>query len=189
MIQSYNDYVTYLEADRISLGRIKSLRSMLFDDIWKFQRLLRKYEYLQNCKKSKIIKFLTALKLRKLETKLGFSIPPNVFGPGLSIAHAGTIVVNPNTRIGANCRIHVCVNIGTQAGKGNQAPVIGDNCYIAPGAKLFGNIILGDNIVVGANAVVNKSFPEGNATIAGVPARVISEKTSEGLMIKGFEFK
>lgn len=41
-------------------------------------------------------------------------------------------------------------------------------------------------MVIGANAVVNKSFPAGNATIAGIPAKITSEKTSDGLLIKGF---
>jgi serine O-acetyltransferase len=68
------------------------------------------------------------------------------------------------------------VNIGTEAGSDDVAPTIGDNCYIAPGAKLFGAIVLGDNVVVGANAVVNRSYPEGNCTLGGVPARVISKK-------------
>ena len=80
-----------------------------------------------------------------------------MFGPGLSIAHAGTIVVNSNAKIGANCRIHVCVNIGADVTDGSKAPIIGDNCYIGPGAKLFGSIILGNNVGIGANAVVNKS--------------------------------
>jgi serine O-acetyltransferase len=40
--------------------------------------------------------------------------------------------------------------------------------------------------VIGANAVVNKSFPEGNQTLGGVPATVISSKTSEGLLLKGY---
>ena len=51
-------------------------------------------------------------KLRKLQIKLGFPIPSNVFGPGLSIAHYGTIVVSEHASIGCNCRIHVGVNIG-----------------------------------------------------------------------------
>jgi serine O-acetyltransferase len=79
------------------------------------------------------------------------------------------------------------VNIGTEAGKSASSPTIGDNCYIGPGAKIFGEIIIGANTVIGANAVVNKSFPEGNQTIAGIPARVISQKSSEGLLIKGFQ--
>jgi serine O-acetyltransferase len=65
------------------------------------------------------------------------------------------------------------VNIGASAQNSNAVPVIGDNCYIGPGAKLYGGIILGDNVAIGANSVVNKSF-EGDCVIAGVPAKVIS---------------
>lgn len=97
------------------------------------------------------------------------------------------IVVNGGAKIGANCRIHVDVNIGTEAGKDSAAPKIGDNCYIAPGAKIFGPITIGAGTVIGANAVVNKSFPDGNQTLGGVPARVISFKTSDGLLIKGLK--
>jgi serine O-acetyltransferase len=66
----------------------------------------------------------------------------------LSIAHQGTIVVNSNTKIGKNCRIHVCVNIGTSAGETNYAPVIGDNAYKGSGVKIYGNIKLGNNIAI-----------------------------------------
>lgn len=51
MIKSHKDYLEYLEADRISLGLTKSWRTLLFDDVWRFQRLMRKLEYLTNCKK------------------------------------------------------------------------------------------------------------------------------------------
>jgi serine O-acetyltransferase len=186
VIRSYQDYLTYLEADRIALRQDKTLKSLLFDDIWKFQRLLRKLEYQINCQPGNPLRFLTSFRYRRLGTQLGFSIPINVFGPGLSIAHRGTIVVHHNAKIGANCRLHVCVNIGAQAGKPNEVPQIGDNCYIGPGAKIFGAVILGNNMAIGANAVVNKSFPEGNCTIGGIPAKKISDKTSEGLLIKGF---
>jgi serine O-acetyltransferase len=124
--------------------------------------------------------------IRYLGIKLGFTIPPNVFGPGLSIAHPGTIVVNPDARIGANCRLHVCVNIGTQAGEHSAVPALGDNCYIGPGAKLFGSINIGNNVVIAANAVVNKNFPD-NVTIGGVPAKVISQKSSHGLLVQGYK--
>ena len=106
--------------------------------------------------------------------KLGFSIPPNTVGPGLSLAHAGTIVINSNARIGSNCRLHVCVNIGADIRDGKLAPKIGNNCYIGPGVKMYGNITIGDNVAIGANSVVNKSF-ESNRTIAGVPAKMISQ--------------
>jgi len=68
----------------------------------------------------------------------GFEIPLNVFGKGLSIAHKGTIVVNGAARIGENCRIHTCVNIGTLPGTSNVAPIIGNDVYIGPGAKIWG---------------------------------------------------
>ena len=186
MIRSYQDYLTYLEADRIALKRDKTWKSLLLDDIWKFQRLMRKLEYQTNCEKYPLLRAVTSLRYRMLGRQLGFTIPINVFGPGLSIAHKGTIVVHGNAKIGANCRLHVCVNIGSQAGKPSDVPQIGDNCYIGPGAKIFGAIILGNNMAIGANAVVNKSFPEGNCTIGGVPAKKISDKTSEGLLIRAF---
>ncbi len=107
-----------------------------------------------------------------------------MFGPGLAIVHRGTIVVSGRAKIGKNCRIHVCVNIGAAAIKGKAgAPVLGDNVYIGPGAKLYGPIEIGSNTAIGANAVVNHSFKEGNCTIAGVPAKKISDNTSKSLII------
>ncbi|HRF57819.1 MAG TPA: hypothetical protein PLV58_10540 [Campylobacterales bacterium] len=187
MITSHQDYLDYLEADRVSLNRTQTLKALLFDEVWRFQRLLRRLEYLTNCKKNRFLRAFIAHRYHKQALKLGFTIPINVFGPGLSIAHPGTIVVNSGAKVGANCRLHVCVNIGTEAGKGVDAPTIGDNCYIAPGVKMYGRIVIGDNMVIGANAVVNKSFEEGNATLGGIPAKVISEKTSDGLLTKGFK--
>lgn len=184
MIMSKSDYKYYLEADRKALEQKNTLRGLLFDDVWKFQRLLRQLEYMTNCKKNRFLRKLTASRFRSLSRKLGFTIPINVFGPGLSIAHYGTIVVNGQCKIGKNCRIHVCVSIGSMAGEAYAAPTIGDNCYIGPGAKLFGPIVIGNNTAIGANAVVNKSFTNGNVTIGGIPAQVISEKNTEGLLIK-----
>lgn len=187
MIKSYKEYLEYLESDRISLDRTKTLKSLLFDDIWRFQRLMRRLEYLTNCNKNRYVRSFISYLYRKQGRKLGFTIPINVFGPGLSIAHSGTIVVNGGAKVGPNCRLHVCVNIGTEAGKSSDAPTIGENCYIGPGVKMFGKIEIGANMVIGANAVVNKSFPMGNATIGGIPAKIISDKTSDGLLTKGYQ--
>ncbi len=187
MIKSKSDYLYYLEADRIALGRKKwNWKSGIIDDIWVFERLLRKLEYYKNCKQkniiSKIIYFILFYRFHRMSTQLGFSIPLNVFGPGLSIAHKGTIVVNGSARVGANCRIHVCTSIATKAGYTNKAPTIGNNVYIGPGAKIFGDIIIADDIAIGANSVVNRSFMESHITIAGIPAKKISDKGSEGLL-------
>src|SRR5574337_137382 len=98
MITSLTDYRFYLEADRIALSK-PPRRPTIEEDIWKFQRLLRKVEYTRNCKTSSIhrayLKFLY-LRFHLLGRKLGFTIPPNTFGPGLCIAHRGTVVVHVN---------------------------------------------------------------------------------------------
>jgi serine O-acetyltransferase len=53
------------------------------------------------------------------------------------------------------------------------APIIGDNVYIAPGVKIYGNIKIPNNCAIGANSVVNRSIIEENMLIAGVPAQTI----------------
>ncbi len=183
MIRNKADLEYYLEADRIALNRPKNpsfgwrvKRLILKDQIWYFQKILRHLEYYSNIRKNLFNTFAYwyyYIQFRRISIKLGFTISINVFGPGLSIAHYGTIIVNKGARVGSNCRLHAGVNIGTEAGSKDKAPTLGDNVYIGPGAKLFGSIILGSNIAIGANAVVNKSFEEDNIMIAGVPARKI----------------
>jgi serine O-acetyltransferase len=168
------------------MGVTKGVFSRLANSVYLFEVRLRKLEYAINCSNNPLRKILRRFLYRRISMQLGFSISPNTFGPGLSIAHRGTIVVNGGALIGANCRIHAGVNIGTEAGQADSAPRIGDNCYIGPGAKIFGPISIGSNSVIGANAVVNKSFPEGSQTLGGVPASVISNKSSDGLLILGY---
>jgi len=114
------------------------------------------------------------IRFKKLSLKLGFTIPENVFGPGLCILHYGTIVVNAETKIGANCRIHACTNIGQSGGK-TGAPFIGNNVYIGPGAKIYGSIKIANNVAIAANAAVSKSFNNENVVIGGVPAKEVGQ--------------
>lgn len=181
MINSKQDYRDYLEADRRALGRSHGLhnwvRDLFFPDyIWRFQRLLRRVEYHKNLGARSIASRVSYVywkrPFRRLSMQLGFTIPENVFGPGLAIVHYGTIVVNEGARVGANCRIHPGTTIGASAG-GNRAPRIGDNVYFAPGVKVFGDIVIASNTAIGANAVVTESFAEENTMLAGVPARRI----------------
>lgn len=95
--------------------------------------------------------------------KLGFTIAENVFGYGLVIPHYGTIVVGSGNRIGNYAVLHTSTCI--TAGKKN----IGDGLYLSTGAKVLGDIELGNFITIGANAVVNKS-EEGNCLLIGIPA-------------------
>ena len=183
MIISKNTYKEYLKSDATALGINTSsfefkLKNIFFPDyIWKFQKTMRTLEFYHNCKNkgiSKLYYYYLKYKFRKISIKLGFSIPINIFGPGLSIVHYGTIVINNAARIGANCRIHACVNIGASSGE-IEAPQLGDNVYIGPGAKIYGNIKIANNTAIGANSVVNKTFLEEHTAIAGVPAKVIGK--------------
>lgn len=164
--------------DRIALDR-QGKRVKLFDDeIWKFEIFLRKHEYYTNCSKNifqKCMKKYYGFRHYRMGLRLGFEIPCNVFGGGLRINHTGLIVVNKYAKIGEWCDIHQAVNVGQNIEPGS-VPVIGNNVWIGPGAKIFGKIEIGDNTMIGAGAIVNKSFEEGNCRIAGNPARVISNE-------------
>jgi serine O-acetyltransferase len=187
MINSYDDYIYYLNADRIALGRTnknqisfeRRIKNFLIKDyVWTFQKLMRKLEYYKNCGTGLTNKIRVAFlswQYHKLSIKLGFYIPVNTCGPGLSIAHVGTIIINKGAVIGSNCRIHCGVNIGTKAGYSDKAPKIGNNVYIGPGAKIYGDISIANNVAIGANSVVNKSITVENVTVAGVPSRIVSE--------------
>ncbi|BAO77452.1 serine O-acetyltransferase [Winogradskyella sp. PG-2] len=183
MINTLSEYKHYLERDKIALGigEVSFLGNIIGflspNLIWKFQKTLRKLEYYTNCKNKgfyKIYIMYLKLKFKKISLKLGFSIPINVFGPGLAIVHYGTIVVNSATRVGENCRMHACVNIGASGGE-KEAPQLGDNIYIAPGAKIYGNISVANNTAIGANAVVHKTSEEKGVLLAGNPAIKIKE--------------
>jgi len=121
--------------------------------------------------------------------KLGFTIPLNVFGPGLCLCHVGTVIISAYSHFGSNARIHACVNIGNYSKFGdswssNNAPVFGNNVYIGPGAKIFGKIKIGDNVAIGANSVVTKDVPN-HVTVVGSPAKVINQNGSENMVIYG----
>lgn len=134
MIKDKKDLKYFLEEDAISLGieNRKGLIGWLFPNpILKFQRALRYLEYYSNQQSigCRVIGLYYKILYRRLSIKLGFSIPLNVIDAGISIAHYGTIVISPHAKIGRNCRIHACVNIGAFGGN-DKAPIIGNNVYI-----------------------------------------------------------
>lgn len=187
MINNKADFESYLLADRLA-NSIEICGSVIFkikrfvspDYIFIFLKLLRRLEYIKNCKQGiwyKLVYNYYLYFFRKLSLKLSFSIPLNVFGSGLSIPHYGTIIVNPAAKIGRNCRLHVGVNIGSSGGS-NLAPKLGDNVYIGPGVILFGDIKIADNVTIGANATVNRSIEVENTIIGGTPAKILKYNTS-----------
>jgi serine O-acetyltransferase len=141
--------------------------------IVRYLRFLRKEEYYFNVRRDVLGKLMYFYYFRKknvLGNKLGFKIPKNCFGPGLTIYHHGNIIVNEAARIGANCRLHGNNCIGNK-GNVDFAPIVGNNLGLGFGACLIGGIVLADDITVGANAVVVKDSQESNIALVGVPAR------------------
>lgn len=101
-------------------------------------------------------------------------------GAGLYICHVGLIVINRRVIIGKNCNLSHEVTVGQKSrGKNEGTPVVGDNVYIGPGAKIIGGVTVGDNVAVGANCVVTRDVPQGSV-VAGIPGKVISDGGSTG---------
>jgi len=121
------------------------------------------------------------LMYRHYMIKYGIIIPYETkIDSGFYIGYWGGIVVTHLAKIGKNCNISPNVNIGrANRGKRKGYPTIGDNVYLAPGAKIVGNVKIGNNVAIGANCVVVDDVPD-NAVVVGVPGKVISYKGSEG---------
>ena len=141
----------------------------------RFVKLLRTQEYYSFIKPNIILKYCYTLKKNKLGAKLGFFIPAGCFGPDLKIAHYGSIIVNPHSRIGSGCTIHGNCCIGNKGlePSDNDSPVIGNNVNIGQGAQILGAVKVKDNVVVAAGAIVVKDITEVGVTVAGIPAQVL----------------
>ena len=180
-MKSKKELYEYIQQDAKANGRSKTKPDFFGDVCWKFQVTLRKFEYYSSRgrKKSLLFPFYVyyRLRLQHLSVKLGFTIPAHRIGKGFSIAHRGTIVVSAASTIGQNCRIHEGVTIGATNGSLN-APQIGNNVFIASGAKIIGDITIADGVCIAANAVVTKSITEPDTTWGGIPAKKISDNSS-----------
>lgn len=119
--------------------------------------------------------------LRRLTYKLGNSIPPSTrIGSGFYIGHFGGIVVNRQSVIGKNCNISHGVTLGqTNRGRNKGFPILGDNIFIGPGAKILGGVKIGNNVAIGANSVITGDVPD-NSVVVGIPGKVISREGSKG---------
>lgn len=92
-------------------------------------------------------------------------------GGGLKLAHPYATIINAK-EVGNNVYINHLVTIGEKEGK---RPSIGNNVQIHAHAIIIGNVVIGDNAIVGAGAVVVKHVPK-NAIVAGNPAKIIKKK-------------
>jgi len=98
--------------------------------------------------------------------------PAAQIGDGLFIDHGMGVVIGETSVIGKNVTLYQGVTLGgTGKEKGKRHPNIGDDVVVGAGAKVLGNITIGENSYIGANAVVLKDVPP-NATVVGVPGHI-----------------
>lgn len=95
------------------------------------------------------------------------------FGPGFVLIHSTGVVINGRVRGGANVHLEHQVTIGAER---RQSPVLGDDVFIGAGAKILGDLSIGEGARIGANAVVLDDLPP-DCTAVGIPAQVVRRRS------------
>ncbi len=187
MIQSKQDYRFYLleDAKRAGFPTINTLKGRIV--YWakllygsepahalRYMRILRKYEYVNNCYRGicrgGVVAFFRFMWSRA-SLRYGIHVGLNMVGYGFWIPHiTGGVIVNCHS-MGNYCGCNGGVIIGNKGGQ-ECRPTIGDNVGIQMGAKVYGDITIGNNVIVAPNSVVFKDVPS-NCVVAGNPAKII----------------
>ncbi len=116
---------------------------------------------------STIARFLTGIEIH----------PGARIGPGFFIDHGMGVVIGETAEIGEDCLLYQGVTLGgTGKEKGKRHPTLGNHVVVGAGAKILGNIRIGDYVKIGANSVVLKSVPD-HSIVVGIPGKVIKKKT------------
>lgn len=115
------------------------------------------------------------------EFLLGLEIPPRLMiGWGLKIYHGQGLIVHGATKIGARCTLRQGVTIGnktTREGRLTGCPVIGDDVEVGAGAIIIGDIKIGNRVAIGASTVVTKDVPDDYIVVGQAP-RMIAKSES-----------
>ena len=118
---------------------------------------------------SQISRFFTGIEIHP-----GAQIEKHLF-----MDHGMGIVIGETSIIGENVTIYHGVTLGgVSLDKGKRHPTIGNNVIIGAGAKVLGNITIGDNSKIGANSVILKDIPKDSVPV-GVPGKIITKSSSD----------
>jgi len=186
MILSREDLRKYIYEDKIrNLGEASKLK-VFFLRFYKndsymaydYLKSLRKYEYIINCGSGfigKILKLYRRWYLNRLSRKYNIRIGVNMIGYGFWMPHivGGGIIINCK-KMGNYCGANVNVLVGN-VGDNENRPTFGDRVELQTGCKVYGNITIGDNVIIAPNAVVTKNIPS-DSVVGGVPAKIIKKK-------------
>ena len=132
----------------------------------------------------KFCSMLYHVQFKLVQILTGIELPCEVeIGRNFIIDHFGGIIVSGYAKFGDNCRIRNGVVIGLRRVEEKVAPIIGNDVDIGTGAKLLGPIRIGDNSLIGANAVVICDVPP-NSVAAGVPAVIKPRRSNSEVPIE-----
>lgn len=141
--------------------------------IRRYLHLLRQEEKYTFSRPCKLMAFWFRGRKNRLGSRLGFIISAGCFDEGLTLWHYGSVIVNPQARIGKDCQIHGNCCIGNLRPESQDSPVIGDNVDIGQGAQILGGIQIADGVKIGAGAVVINDVLTPGVTIVGVPGQIV----------------
>lgn len=155
-----------LDADRNGNADFKALLNHL--ETRAYRRVFIERVRLQSPFKAKLVHLM----YKPLEA-MAFNSVTGKIGGGVNVVHGYSTIVYAN-EIGKNFTVYqnVTIGVGKKDENGVDAPIIKDNVTIFTGAVVFGAITIGNNVNIGAGAVVNKDVPD-NCTVVGNPMRII----------------
>jgi serine O-acetyltransferase len=163
-------------------GRFAELKLLFVVDFWP----VAYYRLMEFCnEKGGLFRSLLQFFLIPLKPFVqGFSgtriSPASIIAGGLLFHNSPGVVISAGSVFGENCTVFsgACVVLKAND-KGSAAPKIGNNVRLMAGCKIIGDVTIGDDVWVGANAVVTKSIP-GNCIAMGIPARWVKRETGKG---------
>src|ERR1700736_1115054 len=124
---------------------------------------------------SQFSRFLTGIEIH----------PGATIGRRFFIDHGSGVVIGETTEIGDDVLLYQGVTLGgTGNEKGKRHPTLGNRVVVGSGAKVLGNIRIGDNVKVGAGSVVVHPVPD-NSTVVGIPGRVVRIRPEGGMLEHG----
>lgn len=156
-------------------GRFASIKLLIVVDFWP----VLYYRLIEYCLENKgfprrLFRFFLLPFKPIIEGASGARIyAESKIGGGLLLHQSSGVVIAPGAELGENCTLFsgACV-VYKANNQGFASPKIGNNVKMTVGCKVIGNVMIGNNVTVGANAVVTKNIPD-NAVVVGIPAQII----------------
>lgn len=184
--ENYKDCLTLIKSDRYrKTGKELSSMSVILNGLKHFNSDILFWFRLSQYKKG-ILWAICRLMYAHVSQRYQIQIPASTkIGYGLTLGHRTCMVINGGTIIGNNVNLSQFINIGTN----HKTPaIIGDNVYIAPHVSIVEDVKINNNATIGAGSVVTRNVPE-NATVAGVPAKVLNYDNPARYILHRWETK